>query len=191
MQTPQKIVDSSATPKISTPKAIDCSQVQFSETQHIDLLQLQELFNEAAFWAKDRSLDDLALALAHSYPITSAWDGDRLIGFARTTSDRIYRGTIWDVVVSPSHQGAGIGRKLIHTLLSHPAMAKVERIYLMTTQQQEFYKRIGFDVNPSTTMLLLNAPITTPPSEPMTQTPMTQTAQTLSAGVPADSRPSH
>ncbi len=190
MQTPQKIV-SSSTPKnfpasSSAPKTIDCSQVQFSDTRHIDLLQLQELFNAAAFWAKDRTLEDLALALHHSYPITSAWDGDRLIGFARATSDRIYRGTIWDVVVSPSHQGAGIGRKLIHTLLSHPAMAKVERVYLMTTQQQEFYKRIGFDVNPSTTMLLLNAPITTPPSESMPQT-----AQSMPSNVPADSRPSH
>ena len=150
-------------PTTST-QVIDCSQVQFSDTQTIDLNQLRALFNEAAFWAQDRSLTDLALALNHSHPVISAWHQDQLIGFARATSDWVYRATIWDVVVNPTYQGAGIGRKLIHTLLGHPAMAKVERVYLMTTEQQAFYERIGFEVNPSTTMLLLNQPRITPPA---------------------------
>ncbi|MGD1851076.1 MAG: GNAT family N-acetyltransferase [Cyanophyceae cyanobacterium] len=147
-------------------QTIDCSQVQFSDIQTIDLKQLQQLFDSTAFWAQSRSLEDLSLALKHSNPVISAWHNGDLIGFARATSDWVYRATIWDVVVDSKYQGAGIGRKLIHTLLSHPAVAKVERVYLMTTQQQEFYKRIGFEVNPSTTMLLLNQPaVVTPAAE--------------------------
>ena len=148
----------------TSSKTIDCSQVQFSETLAIDLNQLQDLFNTTAFWAKNRSLEDLKTAISHSNPVISAWHNKSLIGFARATSDWVYRATIWDVVVHPTYQGAGIGRKLIHTTLSHPALTKVERVYLMTTLQKEFYKRIGFDVNPSTTMLLVNQPtIVTPP----------------------------
>ncbi|MEM6501563.1 MAG: GNAT family N-acetyltransferase [Cyanobacteria bacterium P01_C01_bin.89] len=160
----------------------DCSQVQFSDTQTIDLRQLKRLFNSTAFWAKDRSLEDLNKALHHSNPVISAWHGDHLIGFARGTSDWVYRATIWDVVVDTRYQGAGIGRKLIHTLLGHPAIAKVERVYLMTTQQQEFYKRIGFEVNPSTTMLLLNQPAVVTPCAEFA----TQVVSSTSSTVPVD-----
>jgi ribosomal protein S18 acetylase RimI-like enzyme len=144
---------------------IDCSQIQFRVSRDdIELDQLQELFDGAAFWARDRDPNDLAIALAHSNPVISAWDSDRLIGFARATSDGIYRATIWDVVVHPEYQGAGLGRKLVQTVLSHPHMVRVERVYLMTTNQQAFYKRIGFEENSTTTMVYFNQPLALPSS---------------------------
>ena len=45
---------------------------------------------------------------------------------------------------------------MVETVLSHPRMQKVERVYLMTTHQQEFYEKIGFQVNNTTTMVLQN-----------------------------------
>ena len=70
------------------------------------------------------------------------------------TSDGIYRATIWDVVVHPEYRGIGLGSKLVETILSHPHIRKVERVYLMTTHQQSFYEKIGFQQNSTTTMLL-------------------------------------
>lgn len=128
----------------------------------IDLRQLQDLFQTTAFWAKNRSLEDWQTALANSKPVVTAWDKDRLVGFARATSDGIYRATIWDVVIHPDYQGAGLGRKLVQTVLAHPHMNRVERIYLMTTHQQTFYERIGFEVNSTTTMVLFNKPLSQP-----------------------------
>lgn len=142
---------------------MDCSHIQFRAlAAEIQIDQLQALFDVAAFWARDRRCEDLAIALANSNPVISAWDRDRLIGFARATSDGIYRATIWDVVVHPDYQGAGLGRKLVQTVLSHPHVSKVERVYLMTTNQQEFYKRIGFEVNSTTTMVYFNQPLSLP-----------------------------
>ncbi len=140
---------------------MDCSHIQFCDSKsRIDLDQLQELFQLGAFWAKDRSIEDFSIAIANSEPVISVWDGERLIGFARATSDGIYRATIWDVVVHPDYRGAGLGRKLVETVLSHPRMNRVERVYLMTTHQQSFYERIGFECNSSTTMVLYNQPLT-------------------------------
>ncbi|MGI0489678.1 GNAT family N-acetyltransferase [Pantanalinema rosaneae CENA516] len=139
---------------------MDCRHIQFcDQPEQVDLHQLQELFQMAAFWAKDRQINDLAVAIANSVPVISAWDGQRLIGFARATSDGIYRATIWDVVIHPNYQGAGLGRKLVQTVLSHPNVNRVERVYLMTTHQESFYRRIGFAENHSTTMVLHNQPI--------------------------------
>jgi ribosomal protein S18 acetylase RimI-like enzyme len=120
----------------------------------IDLHQLQALLNKSTFWAIDRQIEDLKIALDRSDPVVSAWDKDNLIGFARATSDGIYRATIWDVVVDPDYQRLGLGRKLVETVLAHSSMMRVERIYLTTTHQQSFYERLGFIVNSSTTMML-------------------------------------
>ena len=125
----------------------------------IDLNQLQDLFCVTAFWAQNRKLSDWSIALSNSKPIVSAWEGNRLIGFARATSDGIYRATIWDVVIHPDYQGAGLGRKLVETVLMHPHVNQVERVYLMTTHQQKFYERIGFEQNSTTTMVLNNQPV--------------------------------
>jgi ribosomal protein S18 acetylase RimI-like enzyme len=147
---------------------MDCSHVQLRDfAAEVPLDQLQALFDVAAFWACDRRPEELAIALANSNPVISAWDRDRLIGFARATSDGIYRATIWDVVVHPDYQGAGLGRKLVQTILSHPQVARVERVYLMTTNQQEFYKRIGFETNATTTMVYFNQPLALPNAMPV------------------------
>lgn len=138
---------------------MDCSHIQFCDRKSkIDLNQLQALFNLGAFWAQNRSIEDLSVAIANSEPAISVWDKEQLIGFARAISDGIYRATIWDVVIHPDYQGHGLGRKLVETVLSHPRMNRVERIYLMTTHQQQFYERIGFECNSSTTMVLYNQP---------------------------------
>lgn len=162
---------------------MDCSHIQFcihdgkaldvaaklveGIAVKIDLHQLQALFQVAAFWAQDRRLVDWEIALSNSNPIVTVWDvygqaaqaQPQLIGFARATSDGIYRATIWDVVIHPEYQGAGLGRKLVETVLMHPHVSRVERVYLMTTHQQAFYKRIGFEENRSTTMVLCNQSI--------------------------------
>lgn len=147
---------------------MDCSHVQFyiheadgmgyggDQRRSLDYDQLLELFRVAAFWARERCIDDLKVAVANSRPVVSVWEGDRLIGFARATSDGIYRATIWDVVVHPDCQGAGLGRKLVETVLMHPHVNRAERVYLMTTHQQPFYERIGFKENSTTTMVLFN-----------------------------------
>ncbi|NJN86418.1 MAG: GNAT family N-acetyltransferase [Leptolyngbyaceae cyanobacterium SL_7_1] len=133
--------------------------VQSSCNRSIDLPQVQRLFQEAAFWARDRQLKDWAVAIANSKPVVTAWDDNRLMGFARATSDGVYRATIWDVAIHPDYQGAGLGRKLVETVLMHPHVNRVERVYLMTTNQQKFYERIGFEENKTTTLVLFNQSI--------------------------------
>ncbi|MEL6495762.1 MAG: GNAT family N-acetyltransferase [Cyanobacteria bacterium J06623_7] len=136
---------------------MDCSHIQFcADKSKVDLKQLQDLFARTAFWARSRNIDDLEVAIINSNPVVTVWDGDRLIGFARATSDGIYRAAIWDVIVDPGYQGRGLGRKLVQTVLSHPLVSRVERVYLTTTHQQSFYERIGFERNETTTMVLYN-----------------------------------
>jgi N-acetylglutamate synthase-like GNAT family acetyltransferase len=136
---------------------LDNRHIQFCDSPDlIDFRQLQELFRISAFWAKERTIEDLRVAIANSNPVITVWDGKKLIGHARATSDVVYRATIWDVVVDGDYRGAGLGRKLVQTVLAHPRICKVERVYLMTTHQQQFYEHIGFELNSSSTMVIHN-----------------------------------
>lgn len=151
---------------------MDNRQIQFREglipesadaqSAQPELQQLQSLFQASTFWAQDRCLEDLAIAIANSNPVFSVWDHDRLIGLARATSDGVYRATIWDVVIHPDYRGTGLGRKLVETVLAHSLINRVERVYLMTTHQQRFYEQIGFEANNSTTMVLCHQKVTPP-----------------------------
>lgn len=157
---------------------MDCRHIRFcSQKSDLDLHQLKSLCELSAFWAADRSLEDWKIAIEYSDPTISVWDGDRLIGFARATSDGIFRATIWDVVVHPEFRGVGLGSKMVETLLSHPRMSRVERVYLMTTHKQRFYQRIGFQENSTTTMVLHNQPL-------VSQFPASESP--LAAGIESD-----
>jgi ribosomal protein S18 acetylase RimI-like enzyme len=132
-----------------------------AQTTSAEISQLQVLLQQATFWAQDRTQEGLQIAIAHSNPVISVWvreidlsSTEHLIGFARATSDGIYRATIWDVVIHPDYRGQGLGGQLLKTLLAHPQMNCVERIYLMTTHQQAFYERMGFTQNSTATMML-------------------------------------
>jgi ribosomal protein S18 acetylase RimI-like enzyme len=108
------------------------------------LEQLQQLLDAHSFWAQGRSRAELRRMLAGSQAVVSAWSGRRLVGFGRASSDGVFRGVLWDVVVAEAHQGQGLGRRMVEALLDSPALAQVERIYLMTTNSSGFYLQLGF-----------------------------------------------
>ena len=79
-----------------------------------------------------------------SEAIVSAWQGERLVGFGRATGDGQFRAVLWDVVVARDVQGQGLGRRLVEALIAMPVVTKAELIYLMTTNSEGFYQRLGF-----------------------------------------------
>ncbi|MEB3334037.1 MAG: GNAT family N-acetyltransferase [Cyanobacteriota bacterium] len=118
--------------------------------------QLQQLLNANAFWGTGRSLHDLRRMVHNSAVCVSAWRGRQLIGFGRATSDAIFRGAIWDVVVDSEHVGQGIGQGIMAALLESKALGHCERIYLMTTNSAGFYEKLGFQRKPSQILMVLD-----------------------------------
>jgi N-acetylglutamate synthase-like GNAT family acetyltransferase len=95
--------------------------------------------------------------LAGSQAVISAWQGSRLVGFGRATSDGVFRAVLWDVVVAGEHQGRGLGRRIVEALLQEPALTAVERVYLMTTNSSGFYEQLGFTAVESQRLMLLHS----------------------------------
>ena len=118
------------------------------------LRQLQLLLDAHSFWASGRSQRELSRMLVGSQAIVSAWRGSHLVGFGRASSDGVFRAVLWDVVVAGEHQGQGLGRRLVETLLEEPALKGVERVYLMTTNSAGFYEQLGFTAVDSQRLML-------------------------------------
>ena len=108
------------------------------------LSKLQKFFNQNAFWAKDREIEDLRKCLANSDVVISLWICNEIVGFGRALSDGTYRGVLWDIVIDRNHQGNGYGKIIVENLLEAKQLKKTKKIYLMTTNKKSFYSQIDF-----------------------------------------------
>jgi len=117
--------------------------IEIREGSHVEPTDLQALLQHAP-WARGRAIEEIRIMLENTDYHFSAWDGKRLIGFARVLTDRIYRATLWDVVVHPDYQKRGVGEELMNRVLSHPVLSRVEKFWLNTRDKFGFYGKFGF-----------------------------------------------
>ncbi len=65
---------------------------------------------------KPASEEDIRVAL-QAGPVVGAWDGNRLVGFARALSDGYFNAYLEDVMVHEDHRLQGVGKRIISLLL--------------------------------------------------------------------------
>ena len=117
---------------------------------------LQKLFNENTIWAKNRNRSHIKEMLANSNVIITLWENNHLIGFGRATTDKVYRAVLWDIVISKNVQRIGFGKIILEALINDKQIKSVEKIYLMTTNSQEFYRQLGFKINNEQSLMQIN-----------------------------------
>ncbi|MBO5488706.1 MAG: GNAT family N-acetyltransferase [Eubacterium sp.] len=93
------------------------------------------------------------IALANSLYKIIAWDGDTPVGMARVVGDGGYVYFICDVIVRPSHQSLGLGRRIIERVLgwleSQVTEGETIMVNLMSAMNKEpFYEKLGFHERP-------------------------------------------
>ena len=118
------------------------------------LNKLQKLLDNNAFWAKNRTINDLKKCLANSDVIVSAWVGNEIVGFGRALTDGIYRGVLWDIVIDKNYQGKGLGKLIVKNLLSSKKIKNTKKLYLMTTNKKLFYSQLEFKEVTSQNLLI-------------------------------------
>ena len=118
------------------------------------LIKLQKLLNTNAFWAKNRTINDLKKCLAKSDVVISLWVDEEIVGFGRALTDGIYRGVLWDIVIDQNHQGKGFGTLIVKSLLSSKKIKNTKKLYLMTTNKKLFYSQFDFKEVTSQNLLI-------------------------------------
>ncbi len=84
----------------------------------------------------------MRLMLANANLVVTAWDGDQLVGIARSVSDFSYATYLSDLAVRLSHQRHGIGRELIRRTREMGGQATI--ILLSAPKAVDYYPHVGF-----------------------------------------------
>ncbi len=92
-------------------------EITYRDTKDVDIFQLAKLFEQAGWHHRTQDLGRLARVVTGSAFVVSAWDADRLVGFARAISDGASDAHISTVAVADEYRRKGIGQELIRRLL--------------------------------------------------------------------------
>ena len=126
--------------------------IDYRDDHEIDLDQLTVLFNSAGWERRTADRERLAQLVRGSLYVVSAWDGDRLVGFARGISDGATNAYISTVAVLPEYQKCGIGRELIQYLIAdHDG---IQFILHANERAYPFYLHLDVDFEPIDHMLV-------------------------------------
>lgn len=96
--------------------------------------------------------------LRHANLVVTAWDGDLLVGIARTLTDFSYVGYLSDLAVKASHQRKGIGIQLVQKTREKMG-PKSMLVLLAAPKAVEYYPKIGFSKHNSAWTINAQAPL--------------------------------
>jgi ribosomal protein S18 acetylase RimI-like enzyme len=95
----------------------EAGEITYRGTPDVDIFQLAKLFEQAGWHHRTRDLGRLARVVSGSMFVVSAWDADRLVGFARAVSDGASDAQISTVCVAEEYRRKGIASELIRRLM--------------------------------------------------------------------------
>jgi predicted N-acetyltransferase YhbS len=108
-----------------------------------ETIELLERSTLAARRPVDRP-DVVAKMLEHADVLVTAWDGDRLVGLARSLTDYGYVAYLSDLAVDVAYQKRGIGRRLIE--LTRAELDPTAFLCLFAAPAAaDYYGKVGFE----------------------------------------------
>jgi predicted N-acetyltransferase YhbS len=127
--------------------------IEYRTGNDLDLDAVIDVYVDSTLGAR-RPVDDrerMAGMLRHANLVITAWDGDRLVGIARSVSDFHYATYLSDLVVRLSHQKQGIGLELMRK--TRDTAPRATLILLAAPAAVEYYPRVGFTQHQSAWIL--------------------------------------
>jgi ribosomal protein S18 acetylase RimI-like enzyme len=126
-----------------------------SDRDFVDLLKRSTL-------GERRPVDDpkcIQAMLDHANLLCTAWDGEKLVGVARSVTDFEFCCYLSDLAVDEAYQKMGIGRELIR--LTQSRLGNKAKIILLAAPKAEgYYPKIGFEAHRSAWILEATAALT-------------------------------
>lgn len=106
--------------------------------------QIIELYNNSGLPRPTQDPDRIQAMYAHSNFIVTAWDGDILVGVARSLTDFNWSCYLADLAVRHEYKAHGIGKRLIE--LTREKLGPACMILLLSVPSaMEYYPKVGFE----------------------------------------------
>jgi GNAT superfamily N-acetyltransferase len=117
----------------------------FTISDEPERLQLEVIVDylARAYWSNQRPRAMVEKSLKHSLCF-GVYENETQIGFARVVTDHATFAYLADVFILESHQGHGLGKWLVQTILEHPELQGLRRWILATRDAHGLYAKFGF-----------------------------------------------
>lgn len=122
--------------------------IRFDSNNKLKVKDVIDVF-ESVGWSRD--FTNIIQAFGDSYYIT-AYDGKKLVGFARAITDYYYYVGLYDVVVHKDYQNHGIGTFMLKQILDN--FDGLEFILTQIGNSEDYFGKFGFEK--SSAMMYLN-----------------------------------
>jgi GNAT superfamily N-acetyltransferase len=106
--------------------------------------QVADLYRDAGLIRPVDDLPRMQRMLDHANLIVTAWDGDDLVGIARSVTDFSFCCYLSDLAVASAYQRKGIGRELIRRT-QETAGEEAMLLLLAAPTARDYYGHIGFE----------------------------------------------
>ncbi|PTX98197.1 GNAT family N-acetyltransferase [Spartobacteria bacterium LR76] len=123
--------------------------IRYSTTETITVGQFRDVLVRSTLGER-RPLDNedtLDAMLTNASLLATAWDGELLVGIARSVTDFAYCCYISDLAVDEAYQRQGIGRQLIEAT-SQRLGPQCKIILLAAPKADSYYGGVGFQRHP-------------------------------------------
>lgn len=118
--------------------------IEYKRTFDLDLDAAIELY-VASTLGERRPVGDrerMRIMFRSADIVLTAWDGDLLVGVARSITDWVWTTYLADLAVRASHQRQGIGKELMRRTQAAAPRAKL--LLLAAPAAVDYYPRVGF-----------------------------------------------
>ena len=119
-------------------------QIEYRIGNALDLDTVIDVYRDSTLGER-RPVDDRARMqqmLERANLVVTAWDGDRMVGIARSLSDFCYATYLSDLAVRLQYQRKGIGKELIRR--TQVAGGKATILLFAAPAAVDYYPRVGF-----------------------------------------------
>jgi len=116
--------------------------ITYSTTIQPQAQQVIELYDDSGLKRPTHDAARIAMMYANSSLVVTAWDGDKLVGVARSLTDFCYACYLSDLAVCSEYQKMGIGKKLV-TLTKETIGPKSMLLLLSAQPAMNYYPKIG------------------------------------------------
>jgi GNAT superfamily N-acetyltransferase len=115
-----------------------------TDPARLDLDAIERLLR-SSYWAADRPRDAIECAVRNSlcFGLYDLQNG-RQIGFTRAVTDYATFAWLCDVIVDEAYRSRGLGKWMMETIFSDPALGSIGRWILATLDAEKLYARYGF-----------------------------------------------
>lgn len=107
----------------------------------VDWEELSALYRAAPLG--DKKPQNLRTAFSNSMFKCFVYEGERLVGVGRALADGVDCSYICDIAVLPSHQGTGLGKRIVGYLVEQSRGHRKIILYAVPGKES-FYRKFGF-----------------------------------------------